>query len=73
MQKLRSGMTNADTIRYAGEESQMNPDYVLLCGAMWTQHASVDACAELVRALHSDDPDVVLLASVLLNERVASA
>jgi hypothetical protein len=51
----------------------MNTDYLLLCGAMWAQHASVDACEELVRALHSDDPDVVLLASALLEERAASA
>ena len=51
----------------------MNTDYVLLCKVMWTQDASVDACEELIRALHSDDPDVVLLASALLEERVASA
>jgi hypothetical protein len=66
-------MTIADTTRRTGEESQMNTDYVLLCGAMWVQYASVDACQELVRALDSDDPDVVLLASALLDEKVASA
>ncbi len=49
----------------------MSIDYVLLCGAMWAQHRSVDACEELVRALHSDDPDVVFLASALLGENVA--
>ena len=36
----------------------MNTDYLLLCGVMWAQHASVDAREELVRALHSDDPDL---------------
>jgi hypothetical protein len=51
----------------------MNTDYFLLCGVMWAQHASVDAREELVRALHSDDPDLVLLASALLEERAASA
>jgi len=51
----------------------MNIDYILLCGAMWAQYASVDACEELVRALSSDDPDVVLLASALLGDRVGAA
>ena len=52
----------------------MKTDYLLLCGAMWAQHASMDACEELVRALGSDDPNGVLLASALLkNQRLASA
>jgi len=51
----------------------MSTDYVLLCGVMWSQHASMDACEELFRALRSDDPDVVLLASALLEKRVATA
>lgn len=51
----------------------MNTDYVLLCGVMWAQHRSTDAREELHRALDSDDPDVVLLASALLDQRVASA
>jgi hypothetical protein len=51
----------------------MNTDYVLLCGIMWAQHESMDAREELVRALHSDGPEVVLLASTLLDQRVASA
>lgn len=50
----------------------MNADYVFLCGVMWVQHASRDACEELFRALRSDDPDVVLLASALLDQRVVS-
>jgi hypothetical protein len=51
----------------------MNTDYVLLCGIMWAQQQSMDAREELVRALHSDAPEVVLLASTLLDQRVASA
>ncbi|HUK46638.1 MAG TPA: hypothetical protein VLW06_03560 [Terriglobales bacterium] len=51
----------------------MSTEYLLLCGAMWAQHASEDACEELFRALRSDDPDVVLLASALLDQRTASA
>jgi hypothetical protein len=74
LKRWRSICTTADTSQYAGEETGMNIAYLLLCGAMWAQHASVDACEELVRALHSDDPDVALLASALLkNQRVASA
>lgn len=56
----------------AGEVT-MNTDYVLLCGVMWSQHASRDACEELFRALRSDDPDVVLLASALIEQRAATA
>lgn len=44
----------------------MNADYLLLCGVMWAQYASADACRELIRALHSKDQDVVLLACALL-------
>ncbi len=51
----------------------MNPDYVFLCGVMWARHGSLGAREELIRALDSDDPDVVLLASELLDQRVASA
>ena len=51
----------------------MNTDYVFLCGVMWAQHASADAYQELFRALRSDDPDVVLLASALLEQRAVSA
>jgi hypothetical protein len=57
---------------YEGE-NEMDIRYLLLCGAMWKQHASEDACEELVRASHSDDPDVALIANALLDERLASA
>ena len=45
----------------------MNSDYVFLCGVMWSQYESADAGWELVRALRSNDPEVVLLASVILD------
>jgi len=51
----------------------MSTDYVLLCGVMWTQYGSEDAGHELVRALHSEDLDVVSLACALLENTVASA
>ena len=49
----------------------MNADYLLLCGAMWAQYASEDACRELLRALHSEDQDVVSLACALLDPTTA--
>ena len=49
----------------------MDADYVLLCGVMWRQYASRDAGLELVRALHCEDHDVVVLACALLEEKVA--
>lgn len=57
----------------ADEEEAMNTDYVFLCGAMWAQYESEDAGWELVRALHSDNPEVVLLASAILDKTIASA
>jgi hypothetical protein len=45
----------------------MNPNYVLLCGIMWPQHEAMEAREDLVRGLHSDDPEVVPLASTLLD------
>jgi hypothetical protein len=57
----------------ADEEEAMNTDYVFLCGAMWAQYESEDAGWELVRALHSDDPEVVFLASAILEKTLASA
>jgi hypothetical protein len=51
----------------------MSTEYLLLCGAMWTQYASRDAGFELVRALHSEDQEVVTLACALLEETVAAA
>ena len=44
----------------------MKTDYVFLCGVMWAQFGLEDAGQELVRALHSKDPDIAVLASALL-------
>ncbi len=44
----------------------MRADHVFLCAVMWTQYASEDARLELVRAQRCDDPDVAVLASVIL-------
>ena len=51
----------------------MSTDYLILCGVMWAQHSSTDACEELLRALNSDDPDVVSLACAFLDQPVALA
>ena len=58
--------------RAAGQEKR-EAEYLFLCGVMWVKHASVDACKELIGALQSDDPDVILLASDLLAQRIDSA
>jgi hypothetical protein len=50
----------------------MSTNYVFLCGVMWTQYASEDAGQELVRALHTQDPDVVSLAWALLEVKPAA-
>ena len=44
----------------------MKTDYGFLCGVMWTQFGLEDAGEELGRALHSNDPDIAVLASALL-------
>ena len=64
---------NTNYVFLCGVREAMNANYVFLCGVMWAQHASEDAHQELCRALRSDDPDLVLLASALLDQRVASA
>ena len=54
-------------------ENKQYVDYVFLCGVMWTQYESEEACLELVRALESKDLDVALLACALLEKKMASA
>jgi len=54
-------------------ENKQYADYVFLCGVMWTQYASDDACLEVVRAIESKKPDVALLACSLLEKKMASA
>jgi hypothetical protein len=56
-----------------GREDAMSTEYVFLCGIMWRQHDSEDAGRELIRALHSEDADVVFLAQAMLADRIACA
>jgi len=51
----------------------MNTDYIFLCGVMWRNYGSDDARCELIRALQSSDPDVISLASALLDQQIAVA
>jgi len=46
----------------------MNGDYVFLCGVMWAKYGSEVAGLELVRALQSEDAEVVFLACAFLEE-----
>ena len=46
----------------------MEPSYVLLCGAMWSQFGDEDAGLELIRALSCADPEVRVLARALLEQ-----
>lgn len=51
----------------------MSSDYVFLCGVMWRRYRSDDARRELMRALGSDDPDVVCMAYLMLDPEAAHA
>jgi hypothetical protein len=66
---------NSESRRFANadQERAMNTNYVFLCGAMWAQYDSEDAGWELVRALHSDNPEVVFLAGAILEKTIPSA
>jgi hypothetical protein len=48
------------------EESQMDNDYMFLCGVMWCRFGQPEAGKELVRALTSMDPDMRALAWAML-------
>jgi hypothetical protein len=51
----------------AGEwETEMDGNYVFLCGVMWCRFGQQDAGKELLRATNSADPDVKALAWALL-------
>jgi len=51
----------------------MDSNYVFLCGVMWRKYHSSDARSELLRALGSNDQDIVLLAMVMLEADSAQA
>ena len=46
----------------------MNPAYLLLCGAMWSQYGGEDAGHELIRGLSSPDPELRVLARAMLQQ-----
>ncbi len=50
----------------AGEETEMDVNYVFLCGVMWCRFGQQDAGKELLRATNSVDPDMKALAWAML-------
>ncbi len=52
------------------EETGMDSNYVFLCGVMWCRFGLQDAGKELLRAAHSDDPDMKTLACAMFAKGV---
>jgi hypothetical protein len=50
----------------AGEETEMDANYVFLCGVMWCRFGQQDAGKELLRATNSVDPNMKALAWAML-------
>ena len=48
------------------EETEMDGNYVFLCGVMWCKFGQHDAGKELLRATNSVDPDMKALAWAML-------
>lgn len=48
----------------------MDSNYVLLCGVMWCRFGQQDARKELLRAVHSGDPDMKALACAMFSKGV---
>jgi hypothetical protein len=48
------------------EETEMDSDYMFLCGVMWCRFGQPEAGKELVRAATSMDPDMRALAWAML-------
>ena len=48
------------------EETEMDSNYVFLCGVMWCRFGQQDAGKELLRATNSVDPDMKALAWAML-------
>jgi hypothetical protein len=53
-------------LRAGEEETEMDGNYVFLCGVMWCRFGQQDAGKELLRATNSVDPDVKALAWAML-------
>jgi hypothetical protein len=49
-----------------GEETEMDSNYVFLCGVMWCKFGQQEAGKELLRAAKSEDPDMSALAWAML-------
>lgn len=50
------------------EETEMDKDYMFLCGVMWCRFGQPEAGKELLRAATSMDPDMRALAWAMLAE-----
>jgi hypothetical protein len=48
------------------EETEMDSNYMFLCGVMWCKFGQQEAGKELLRAAKSEDPDMNALAWVML-------
>jgi hypothetical protein len=48
------------------EETEMDGNYVFLCGVMWCRFGQQEAGKELLRATNSVDPDMKALAWAML-------
>ena len=48
------------------EETEMDANYMFLCGVMWCQFGQQEAAQELLRAANSGNPDMSALAWAML-------
>jgi hypothetical protein len=48
------------------EETEMDSNYMFLCGVMWCKFGQPEAGKELVKAAKSQDPDMSALAVAML-------
>ncbi len=60
--------TSVLLLKAGQEETEMNGDYVFLCGVMWCRFGQEEAGKELLRAATSTDPDTRALAWAMLAE-----
>jgi hypothetical protein len=48
------------------EETEMDSNYMFLCGVMWCKFGQQEAAKELLRAAESENPDMSALAWAML-------
>jgi hypothetical protein len=53
-------------VRPGEEKTEMNSNYMFLCGVMWCKFGQQEAGKELLRAAKSADPDMSALAWAML-------